>query len=94
MQLVLTCHGCRLQADPETGKVTSTAALLSATLAGSFGSGLTTPLDVIKTRMQSAGADPADGFLSTARKIVASEGQGALWKAPPDARLYRQIDRA
>ena len=71
----------RKWADPETNKVSSTAALMSATVAGSVGSGLTTPLDVIKTRMQSAGADPADGFASTARKIVQSEGGGALWKA-------------
>ena len=62
-------------------QVSSPAALMTATVAGAFGSGLTTPLDVIKTRMQSAGANPADGFLATARKIVAAEGQGALWKA-------------
>jgi len=70
-------------ADPETNKVSAFGALTCSTLAGVVGSSLATPMDVLKTRLQStpvAGQEPYKGVLSTFNRIVATEGYGALWK--------------
>ncbi len=54
---------------------------LVGAVAGSFSAAVTTPLDVLKTRMMT-GRVPAgaSGVLSAARLIVAEEGVGALFK--------------
>lgn len=67
--------------------------LITATLAGTFAAGLTTPLDVVKTRLQAeskhskagnsspVGAVPKySGILDCFAKTVRNEGWNALWK--------------
>lgn len=53
--------------------------------AGALASAVTTPLDVIKTRLQCQGVCGADRYknssvLAVARNIVKREGPGALWR--------------
>jgi len=58
-------------------------ALWAGFLAGFPAAGLTTPADVIKTRLQAKttpGEKPYVGLLATGRRIWAEEGFGALWK--------------
>ena len=66
-------------ADKQTNKVSTLSALMAATVAGSIGAGLTTPLDVIKTRAQATGADASEGFAQIARRVASTEGASALW---------------
>ena len=66
-------------ADAQTNKVSTLNALAAATVAGSIGAGLTTPLDVIKTRAQATGADASEGFVQIARRVAIAEGPAALW---------------
>jgi solute carrier family 25 aspartate/glutamate transporter 12/13 len=52
---------------------------------------LTTPADVIKTRLQvaaRAGQTTYNGVVDAARKIFQEEGFGAFWKGAP-ARVFR-----
>ncbi|KAK6515599.1 hypothetical protein TWF506_007927 [Arthrobotrys conoides] len=56
---------------------------ISAGSAGSFAAAITTPLDVIKTRMmllKDDGRRGAPGIFETARMIVRTEGPRAIWK--------------
>lgn len=69
--------------DPETGKVGTFGALSCATIAGVVGASSSTPLDVIKTRLQAAvpdGVKPYKGWLPTLQRVVAEEGTMALFK--------------
>ena len=65
--------------------------LLSATVAGAPAASLTTPADVIKTRLQvveRAGQTTYSGVLDCAHKIYKEEGGRAFWKGAP-ARIFR-----
>ncbi|KAI0233277.1 Calcium-binding mitochondrial carrier protein Aralar1 [Lamellibrachia satsuma] len=65
--------------------------LVSATLAGAPAAALTTPADVIKTRLQVVareGMTTYSGVLDAARKIWQEEGGRAFWKGAP-ARVFR-----
>ncbi|XP_002740606.1 electrogenic aspartate/glutamate antiporter SLC25A12, mitochondrial-like [Saccoglossus kowalevskii] len=65
--------------------------LLSATVAGAPAAALTTPADVIKTRLQvvaRAGQTQYSGVIDCARKVMQEEGFMAFWKGAP-ARVFR-----
>jgi len=65
--------------------------LVSATIAGAPAASLTTPADVIKTRLQVVareGQTTYSGVFDCARKIWAEEGGRAFWKGAP-ARVLR-----
>ncbi|KAF3081179.1 hypothetical protein TWF569_009398 [Orbilia oligospora] len=56
---------------------------ISAGSAGSFAAAITTPLDVIKTRMmllKDGGKSGSAGIFETAKMIVRTEGPKAIWK--------------
>jgi len=66
-------------------------ALWAGFLAGFPAAGLTTPADVIKTRLQAKtppGEVPYVGLMSTGRRIWAEEGFSALWKGA-GLRMFR-----
>lgn len=66
-------------------------ALLAGFLAGFPAAGLTTPADVIKTRLQAKtppGEEPYRGLMKTGRRIWAEEGFSALWKGA-GLRMFR-----
>jgi len=65
--------------------------LLAATMAGVPAASLTTPADVIKTRLQVKGQEGQTvykGVIDCARKVFAEEGFSAFWKGAP-ARVMR-----
>eukprot|EP00281_Chroomonas_sp_CCMP1168_P035838 CAMPEP_0206238540 /NCGR_PEP_ID=MMETSP0047_2-20121206/14874_1 /ASSEMBLY_ACC=CAM_ASM_000192 /TAXON_ID=195065 /ORGANISM="Chroomonas mesostigmatica_cf, Strain CCMP1168" /LENGTH=305 /DNA_ID=CAMNT_0053663091 /DNA_START=27 /DNA_END=944 /DNA_ORIENTATION=+ len=67
----------------ENGKISSTGALGASTAAGIVAASSSTPLDVIKTRLQAKtapGIAPYKGWLPTVNRIVAEEGVKALFK--------------
>ncbi|GLI65946.1 hypothetical protein VaNZ11_009627 [Volvox africanus] len=73
----LLCHGL--------GDETLRVQLVAGGLAGGCAAAVTTPLDVVKTRLQTSGAtDPAKyeqtAVLPTLRQIVREEGVQALWQ--------------
>ena len=70
----------RRLADPATNKISTLSALGSSLLAGSIGSALTTPMDVVKTRAQAAAADPNEGYFALLSRVAREEGAAALWK--------------
>lgn len=56
---------------------------ISAGSAGSFAAAITTPLDVIKTRMmllKCGGKHGSGGMFKTAKVIIRTEGPKAIWK--------------
>eukprot|EP01094_Clydonella_sp_ATCC50884_P018317 TRINITY_DN3373_c0_g1_i2.p1 TRINITY_DN3373_c0_g1~~TRINITY_DN3373_c0_g1_i2.p1 ORF type:complete len:420 (-),score=35.60 TRINITY_DN3373_c0_g1_i2:112-1371(-) len=64
-------------------QLSSLSLLLSATVAGVFSSGLTTPADVIKTRLQTKptpGERPYAGVIDCARRMAHTEGFSSLFK--------------
>lgn len=67
----------------ENGNISSMGALTASTCAGIVGASSSTPLDVIKTRMQATpppGVDPYKGWLPTVSRIIREEGAAALFK--------------
>jgi len=67
----------------DNGKISAFGALGASTCAGIVGASGSTPLDVIKTRLQAKtapGVAPYKGWLPTVSRIVAEEGAGALFK--------------
>jgi solute carrier family 25 aspartate/glutamate transporter 12/13 len=67
----------------EDGHLPIEYTLLAGFLAGFPAAGLTTPADVIKTRLQAKpapGQDPYKGLISTGARIYKEEGFSALWK--------------
>jgi len=67
----------------EDGHLPIQYALLAGFLAGFPAAGLTTPADVIKTRLQAKqpeGVEPYKGLVKTALRISKEEGFNALWK--------------
>jgi hypothetical protein len=73
----------RKLADPETGKISTFGALAGSTAAGIVGASTSTPLDVIKTRLQAKtapGIAPYKGWVPTVTRIISEEGAGALFK--------------
>ena len=67
--------------------------LVAGVSAGVPAAGLTTPLDVVKTRMQAARSRPEVGYAATVRRIAQDEGVGAFFKgwAPRVARIAPQF---
>ena len=65
-------------------------ALGGGMLAGSIGSVITMPFDVIKTRMQGLEAQKYSGTLNCVLSVVRAEGGGALFKGL-SARLGRAV---
>ncbi|XP_070535510.1 LOW QUALITY PROTEIN: electrogenic aspartate/glutamate antiporter SLC25A12, mitochondrial-like [Ptychodera flava] len=75
----------------ENGVNSPLSLLTAATLAGAPAASLTTPADVIKTRLQvvaRAGQTTYHGVIDCARKIWKEEGFRAFWKGAP-ARVVR-----
>jgi len=67
----------------ENGKISTLGALSASTCAGIFGASGSTPLDVIKTRLQAKtapGVAPYKGWMPTVTRIVQEEGAAALFK--------------
>lgn len=67
----------------DNGKISTLGALTGSTAAGIVAASGSTPLDVIKTRLQAKpapGVTPYKGWLPTVSRIVAEEGAGALLK--------------
>lgn len=67
----------------EKGNISSLNALMASTGAGIVGASTSTPLDVIKTRLQATpppGVEPYKGWLPTLNRIVAEEGAAGLFK--------------
>uniref|UniRef100_A0A6U4Z2N9 Mitochondrial carrier protein n=1 Tax=Hemiselmis andersenii TaxID=464988 RepID=A0A6U4Z2N9_HEMAN len=67
----------------ENGKISAFGALGASTCAGIVGASGSTPLDVIKTRLQAKtapGVAPYKGWVPTVSRIVAEEGAMALFK--------------
>jgi len=67
----------------DKGNISSAGALVASTGAGIVGASSSTPLDVIKTRMQATpppGVAPYKGWVPTVTRIVSEEGAGALFK--------------
>lgn len=54
--------------------------LIAALVAGAFASGVTTPPDVIKTRLQTDSTGRYRGIVDCLRIIVREDGHRALWK--------------
>jgi len=68
-------------ADKETGKTSLPHVLLSAASAGAFAAGLLTPMDMVKTRYQAAGADKLyTGILDCFVKTFKAEGFFGMFK--------------
>ena len=66
----------RKLADPDTGKIGSMQALQCSFVAGTLGAAISTPLDVIKTRIQGEvkpGVKPYVGYVSTVKRIAVEE---------------------
>ncbi|XP_064643384.1 electrogenic aspartate/glutamate antiporter SLC25A12, mitochondrial-like isoform X3 [Lineus longissimus] len=83
-------HGKVLLAN-ENGYNGPISLLAAATFAGAPAASLTTPADVIKTRLQvkaRGGQTVYNGVFDAARKIYAEEGMRAFWKGAP-ARVVR-----
>lgn len=55
------------------------ATFTAGAVAGSLGSGLVTPMDVIKTRVQGKQAAKYDGLVDCFKKVTKAEGFMALW---------------
>ncbi|XP_077993016.1 electrogenic aspartate/glutamate antiporter SLC25A12, mitochondrial-like [Glandiceps talaboti] len=75
----------------ENGVNSPISLLVSATIAGAPAASLTTPADVIKTRLQvraRKGQTQYHGVIDCARKIMREEGFKAFWKGAP-ARVFR-----
>lgn len=75
----------------EDGHVSASSVLLAATMAGAPAASLTTPADVIKTRLQvksREGQVVYKGLFDCVRKVYADEGFAAFWKGAP-ARVMR-----
>mmetsp|Transcript_38945 Transcript_38945/g.76135 ORF Transcript_38945/g.76135 Transcript_38945/m.76135 type:complete len:305 (+) Transcript_38945:87-1001(+) len=67
----------------DRGMITPLGALGASTAAGVVGASSSTPLDVIKTRLQAKtapGVVPYKGWLPTVNRIIAEEGAKALFK--------------
>ena len=78
-------HMKKLTADHDGYNKPSTL-LLSATCAGAPAAALTTPADVIKTRLQvvaRSGQTTYNGVFDCAKKVWTEEGGRALWKGAP-----------
>nr|XP_045619991.1 calcium-binding mitochondrial carrier protein Aralar1-like [Procambarus clarkii] len=83
-------HSKRLLAD-ENGYNTPLTLLIAGAIGGIPAASLTTPADVIKTRLQvaaRAGQTTYNGVLDAARKIWKEEGSKAFWKGAP-VRVFR-----
>jgi hypothetical protein len=65
--------------DEKTGHIGLPAIIVASVTAASISAGLTTPCDVIKTRMQAHGAENT-GVLQNYRQIVAETGHKGLFK--------------
>mmetsp|Transcript_4688 Transcript_4688/g.13357 ORF Transcript_4688/g.13357 Transcript_4688/m.13357 type:complete len:284 (-) Transcript_4688:186-1037(-) len=70
-------------ASKASGELRPYESALCGSVSGAFSAAVTTPLDVVKTRLM-LGADKAgvayDGMASTFRRVVADEGAAALFK--------------
>ncbi|XP_042206784.1 calcium-binding mitochondrial carrier protein Aralar1-like isoform X2 [Homarus americanus] len=83
-------HSKRLLAD-ENGYNSALSLLIAGAIGGVPAASLTTPADVIKTRLQvaaRAGQTTYSGVFDAARKIWREEGTKAFWKGAP-ARVFR-----
>lgn len=83
-------HSKRLLAD-ENGYNSALSLLIAGAIGGVPAASLTTPADVIKTRLQvaaRAGQTTYNGVFDAARKIWQEEGTKAFWKGAP-ARVFR-----
>ncbi|ELU00422.1 hypothetical protein CAPTEDRAFT_169511 [Capitella teleta] len=87
----LYAHLKKMTAD-EHGYNNPWSLLVAATLSGAPAAALTTPFDVIKTRLQVVAREGQTKYTGTmldcARKIWAEEGGRAFWKGAP-ARVFR-----
>uniref|UniRef100_H2ZH14 EF-hand domain-containing protein n=1 Tax=Ciona savignyi TaxID=51511 RepID=H2ZH14_CIOSA len=75
----------------EDGHVSPWKVLLAGTLAGAPAASLTTPADVVKTRLQvktRTGQTGYKGLIDCFKKVYAEEGFAAFWKGAP-ARVFR-----
>ncbi|XP_074652163.1 electrogenic aspartate/glutamate antiporter SLC25A12, mitochondrial-like isoform X2 [Tubulanus polymorphus] len=83
-------HSKKLLAD-DNGNNSPLSLLVAGAMAGVPAASLSTPADVIKTRLQvsaRAGQTTYSGVLDCARKILREEGQKAFWKGSV-ARVFR-----
>jgi len=83
-------HTKQLLAGPD-GHVSAPSLLLAGTIAGAPAASLTTPADVIKTRLQvktREGQTVYKGVVDCMKKVYAEEGFAAFWKGAP-ARVFR-----
>ncbi|MEW5320102.1 MAG: hypothetical protein WDW38_011201 [Sanguina aurantia] len=73
-----------LRGDDEGAEETLAVQLVAGGVAGGCASAITTPFDVVKTRLQTEGVGSArrynDNVVATMRRIVADEGMSALWR--------------